>query len=176
MPSTGETRCVRSSGVEEGSAVCVTVGGVVSTGVVGEAPTRVFVGSGIEVGSITGACVRAQAVRKIKATTMKFFITSNYMSVHVVAKRSTSTRVSVNSAIMQHPVTQKGFGCERILLKRRLLACAACSTRESRRFAARNDTGYGVAPTKLSAYSASSYPGRTERAVRQSSIAPFVFP
>ena len=35
---------------------------------------------------------------------------------------------------------------------------------------------YGVAPTKLNAYNASSYPGRTVSAVRQSSIAPAVSP
>jgi hypothetical protein len=126
MPSTGETRCVRSSGVGEGSAVCVTVGGIV-----GETTARVFVGSGIEVGSITGAGVGAQAVSRKKATTMRFFIEGNYMVflLHVIM-RST------------HP----------------------------------NEMYYGVAPTKLGAYNASSYPGRTERAVRQSSMAPFVFP
>ena len=43
--------------------------------------------------------------------------------------------------------------------------------------APRNDMRrYGVAPTKLNAYNASSYPGRTESALRQSSTAPLVFP
>ena len=42
----------------------------------------------------------------------------------------------------------------------------------------RNDMSriYGVAPTKLSAYSASSYPGRTDNALRQFSTAPLVSP
>jgi hypothetical protein len=85
MPSIGETRWVRGSAVGEGSIVCVTVGGIVSIGVVGETPGGVFVGSGIEVGSIAGAGVAAQAVRRKKAATMGILMASNYMLGNVVA-------------------------------------------------------------------------------------------
>ena len=80
---------------------------------------EVFVGNGIAVGSITGA--GAQAVSRKKAATMRFFIEGNYMSVHVIARRSDDEAI---------PCYTEGLGLERTLLKRRLL----------RRFAARNDT------------------------------------
>jgi hypothetical protein len=124
MPSTGETRWLGGSAVGEGSTVCVTVGGIVSIGAVAETAGRVFVGSDIEVGSITGAGVGVQAVSRKKATTIRFFIEGNYMVflLHGVARRNGATT-------KQSPVTQKGLDCERSLLKRRLLCL----------FAARND-------------------------------------
>jgi hypothetical protein len=72
---------VRDSAVGEGSAVsvCAAVGGIVSVDV-GSTGEGVFVGSGAAVGSKTGAGVEVQAARKIRATAIKFFITSNYMS------------------------------------------------------------------------------------------------
>jgi hypothetical protein len=72
---------VRDSAVGEGSAVsvCAAVGRIASVDV-GSIGEGVFVGSGVAVDSKTGAGVKVQAARKIRATVMEIFITSNYMS------------------------------------------------------------------------------------------------
>jgi hypothetical protein len=81
----GETLFVPAPAVGEASRVDVPVGRVVSIGGVKMTAGGVSVGSGIAVGSITGAGVGAQAVKRINAATMNFFIEDNYMSVDVVA-------------------------------------------------------------------------------------------
>jgi hypothetical protein len=97
---------------------------------------EVFVGRAVEVDSIPGTSVAVQAARR-KATMMSFFIEGNYM-LHVVARRSEATT-------KQSPLTIT-YSSPNFLSKQEIASPAA-----------RNDMNlYGVAPTKLSAYNASS--------------------
>jgi hypothetical protein len=92
IPSTGETRFVRDSAVGEGSGVdvCSAVGIFVPMGDAGIATRGVSVGSGIPVGSTTGAGVAVQAVKRRKMPAMSFFMILDYMSLpsYVVARTS----------------------------------------------------------------------------------------
>ena len=129
----GELRCVRTSSV--GTDVGVnTIASIVDVGItVGGVSVDVERGIGVEVNSTTGAGAAVQAPSR-KTATMSFFIAGNYMSLAlpVVASQATFSFL--------HPAE--------IL---------------PRRFDGRTDEHcpsapktYGVAPTKLSAYKASS--------------------
>jgi hypothetical protein len=67
--------------------ICVAVGGIGSVVEVGTTVGGEFVGRAVAVGSVTGTAVSVQAVRNRNATMIHLFIASNYMPVHVIARR-----------------------------------------------------------------------------------------
>jgi len=129
MPSRGETRRVAGASVTVG----VIVGTIAASVEVGMAVGGTIAAEGVAVDRVTGAPVVVQAVRRSKETMMNFFIMNNYMSLRARKAKQTTPRISLLSDQVA------------------LLTALACGAS-----VARNDMGYGVAPTKFSAYNASS--------------------
>src|SRR5215207_4134401 len=135
IPSVDETRWFTGSSVWVGKTVEMIVCGVDVELTVG----GMLVGNGVAVDSITGTRVAVQAERRREARTMKFFIEANYMSLRGEAKRQQIhllLKVVPSSLRLSLPLRPR----DRSTLSLR-------SARAKR---------YGAAPTKFSAYNASS--------------------
>ena len=132
MPSTAEICSFTNSAVGEASAVGITVGMIVSAVEVGIAVGGIVVGNGVDLDSVAGIFVVVQAVRRNKETMMNFFM---------MAIICQCDRFALSGAVGAVEARQL------IVLR---LRCAPLRTKVF---------CYGVAPTKLSAYNASSYPG-----------------